>query len=54
MLDSANDPVLQALRRVQLFNHDYDRVKVSLILVVVIDGELSVSNNIRMIIWLFE
>lgn len=28
MLDSANDPVLQALRRVQLFNHDHDRVKV--------------------------
>ncbi|KAL6723105.1 hypothetical protein Aduo_018145 [Ancylostoma duodenale] len=28
MVDNANDPVLQALRRVQLFNHDYDRVKV--------------------------
>ncbi|EYC24178.1 hypothetical protein Y032_0014g2368 [Ancylostoma ceylanicum] len=28
MLDNANDPVLQALRRVQLFNHDHDRVKV--------------------------
>ncbi|VDO28586.1 unnamed protein product [Haemonchus placei] len=28
MLDSANDPVLQALRRVHLFNHDHDRVKV--------------------------
>ncbi|RCN53589.1 7 transmembrane receptor [Ancylostoma caninum] len=39
MVDNANDPVLQALRRVQLFNHDYDRVKVSYILVVVIHGE---------------
>ncbi|KJH44515.1 signal peptide protein, YSIRK family [Dictyocaulus viviparus] len=28
MVDNANDPVLQALRRVQLFNHYNDRVKV--------------------------
>ncbi|KIH69221.1 hypothetical protein ANCDUO_00428 [Ancylostoma duodenale] len=39
MVDNANDPVLQALRRVQLFNHDYDRVKVSYVLVVVIHRE---------------
>uniref|UniRef100_A0A1I7X801 Glycogen [starch] synthase n=1 Tax=Heterorhabditis bacteriophora TaxID=37862 RepID=A0A1I7X801_HETBA len=38
MVDSENDPVLKALRRVRLFNHDHDRVKPSNLVKSVLDS----------------